>query len=322
MDFNRRDTELLRDIDGLQGRVDKQTHTYPGVFEARDGAREPPVALAQREAALGRDLLSLLRDERCLKGLDARRDPDDFGVGAQFQIEDGAHAARERGDIGVLDMAPVLAQMNRDAVGARTLGGGGRLDGIGLVRFARFTDRRDVINVDVETHGVLPSGHLVDRSCLVKRRLALALLVLAGSAACGKNPGAGAPVPQSMNESVAQFFTAVKGNDLTRMGQLWGTERGPAADNMNPAVLHQRLTVIQKYLDHTGYRIIEGPLVVPGHDELRTFRVELQRTNCNQVLPIDLVRTRSGGWLVYDVHLESAGSPGGRCPQAGTGTRP
>src|SRR5438034_11196311 len=86
---------------------------------------------------------------------------------------------------------------------------------------------------------------------------------LAGSAACGKNPGAGAPVPQSMNESVAQFFTAVKGNDLTRMGQLWGTERGPAADNMNPTVLHQRLTVIQKYLDHTGYRIIEGPLVVP-----------------------------------------------------------
>ena len=156
----------------------------------------------------------------------------------------------------------------------------------------------------------------------MKRRLALALLVLAGSAACGKNPGAGAPVPQSMNESVAQFFTAVKGNDLTRMGQLWGTERGPAADNMNPAVLHQRLTVIQKYLDHTGYRIIEGPLVVPGHDELRSFRVELQRTNCNQVLPIDLVRTRSGGWLVYDVHLESAGSPGGRCPQAGTGTRP
>src|SRR5438034_5682355 len=63
---------------------------------------------------------------------------------------------------------------------------------------------------------------------------------LAGSAACGKNPGAGAPVPQSMNESVAQFFTAVKGNDLTRMGQLWGTERGPAADNMNPAVLQDR----------------------------------------------------------------------------------
>jgi len=156
----------------------------------------------------------------------------------------------------------------------------------------------------------------------VKRRLALTLLLLAGSTACGKNPGAGAPVPQSMNESVKQFLAAVKANDLSRMGQLWGTERGPAADNMNPGVLQQRVTVIQKYLAHTGYVILEGPLLVPGRDELRTFRVEIQRTNCNQVLPIDVVRTRSGGWLVYDVHLESAGSPGGRCPQAETGTRP
>ena len=156
----------------------------------------------------------------------------------------------------------------------------------------------------------------------MKRRLALSLLLLAGSTACGAKHGSGAPVPQSMNESVSQFLAAVKANDQKRMGELWGTERGPAANSMNAGVLGQRLAVIQKYLDHTGYRIIEGPLLVPGRDDLRTFRVELQRTNCNQVLPIDVVRTRSGGWLVYDVHLESAGSPGGRCQQVGTGTRP
>jgi len=156
----------------------------------------------------------------------------------------------------------------------------------------------------------------------VKRRLALFLLLLAGSTACGAKHGSSAPVPQSMNESVSQFLAAVKANDQKRMGELWGTERGPAANSMNAGVLTQRLTVIQKYLDHTGYRIIEGPLLVPGRDELRTFRVELQRTNCNQVLPIDVIRTRSGGWLVYDVHLESAGSPGARCQPTETGTRP
>lgn len=154
----------------------------------------------------------------------------------------------------------------------------------------------------------------------MKRRLALFLLLLAGGgAACGSNPGTGAPVPQSMNESVAQFLAAVKAKDQRRMGELWGTERGPAARSMNADVLRQRLTVIQKYLDHTGYRIIEGPLLVAGRDDLRTYRVELQRANCNQVLPIDVVRTRSGGWLVYDVHLESAGSPVGRCQPTGTG---
>ena len=156
----------------------------------------------------------------------------------------------------------------------------------------------------------------------MKRRVAIALLLFAGSTACGSHPGAGTPVPQSVNESVSQFLAAVKANDLKRMGQLWGTEHGPAAGSMNADKLQQRLTVIQKYLDHTGYRIIEGPLLVAGHDDRRTYRVELQRSSCNQVLPIDVVRTRSGGWLVYDVHLESAGSPGGRCQQVETGTRP
>jgi len=158
----------------------------------------------------------------------------------------------------------------------------------------------------------------------VKRRLlplALCLLLVAGGSACGgSRPGT--VVPQSMNESVAQFLAAVKANNQKRMGELWGTERGPASSTMDAVVLRQRVTVIQKYLDHTGYRIVEGPLLVPGHDDLRAFRVELQRDNCNQVLPIDVVRTHSGGWLVYDVHLESAGSPGGRCQPAGTGTRP
>jgi len=63
-------------------------------------------------------------------------------------------------------------------------------------------------------------------------------------------------------------------------------------------------------------------LLVAWHDDRRTNRVVMKRTTCNLVLPVDVVRIRSGGWLVYDVHLESAGSPGGRCQQVGTGTRP
>jgi len=156
----------------------------------------------------------------------------------------------------------------------------------------------------------------------VKRRLAVHVVLLAALTACSNGQGPETPVPQSMNESVAQFLAAVKANDLKRMGELWGTERGPAAQSMNGEVLRQRLTVIQKYLDHTGYRVIEGPLLVPGHQELRTYRVELQRASCNQVMPMDLIKTHSGGWLVYDVHLEAAGSPAGRCQPAATGTRP
>jgi hypothetical protein len=135
-----------------------------------------------------------------------------------------------------------------------------------------------------------------------------------------------------MNDVLAQFMSAVKAKDLTRMGNLWGSERGPAATFWNADRLRMHLGTIQKYLDHEGYRVIEGPLPaqplnptfkdVPSLDRMRDFRVELQRNNCIQVLPITLIRTNSGGWLVYDVHLESAGNPVARCQPAETGTRP
>jgi hypothetical protein len=155
------------------------------------------------------------------------------------------------------------------------------------------------------------------------RRLPVLILlsVFSVAGACGGGSAPQTPVPQSVNAALEQFLAAVKANDLSRMGGLWGTDRGPAAQWMKGEELRQRLAVIQKYLDHVGYRIIEGPLVVPNRNDLRTFRVDLQRGRCNQVVPIDVVRTRSGGWLVYDVHLEAAGTPNARCQPAGSGTR-
>jgi hypothetical protein len=153
------------------------------------------------------------------------------------------------------------------------------------------------------------------------RQLTVAVMLLAG--ACGPKRGPQLPIPQSMNASVEQFLAAVKANDLDRMGGLWGTERGPNGRRMDAPVLRQRLTVIQKYLDHVGYRVVEGPLPVPARGDLRTYRVELQRARgCSQVVQIDVIRADSGGWLVFDPHLESAGNPAARCQSAGTGTGP
>ena len=139
------------------------------------------------------------------------------------------------------------------------------------------------------------------------------LLVALASLACGSS-GSLTPAPQSHNETLAQFMSAVKANDLKRMGALWGTERGPAGAWMKAEEMNQRLAVIQRYLNHAGYRVVEGPLPVPAQDNQRSFRVELQRSNgCNVVLPIDLIRARSGTWLVLDVHLDVAGNPAAGC---------
>ena len=136
--------------------------------------------------------------------------------------------------------------------------------------------------------------------------------------------------PQTPNEALSKFMDAVKAKDLTRMGELWGSDRGPANSYMDRDYLKRTLTTIQIYLDHKGYRIIEGPLPaqplnptyknVPPMDRLRDFHVELQRAECNTVFPVTLVRTNNGGWIVYDVHLEALATPG-RC-QPGMGTRP
>jgi hypothetical protein len=131
------------------------------------------------------------------------------------------------------------------------------------------------------------------------------------------------PVPATMSDAVNQFLDAVKANDIPRMGQLWGSTRGPASEWMSDSVLHMRMTVVQRYLTARGYRIVEGPLAVPGRTDRRMNQVELQRQQSAHVQPLEIVQTRRGGWLVSDVHLESAATPGpGSCPSAAPGNRP
>ena len=147
------------------------------------------------------------------------------------------------------------------------------------------------------------------------------ILLLLGAIGCGGKKEPEAATPESaMQATVDGFLAAVKSNDINRMAQLWGTDKGPAAATMDATELTQRLSVIQKYLAHTGYRIVEGPTSVPASPRLRTYRIELQRSNCTRVLPMDLIFSRTGSWLVYDVHLEAAGNPVLGCPP--TGTRP
>lgn len=139
----------------------------------------------------------------------------------------------------------------------------------------------------------------------------LAVLVALSCLACGTGPKP--PAPQSLPETLAQFLAAVKANDLERMKTLWGTERGPAAGWMKAEDLKQRLTVLQIYLNHTSYRVIEGPLPVSDKDDRRRFRVELQRPNtCTIVVPLELARSHDR-WFVVGTDLAAVGNPAEPC---------
>ena len=123
-----------------------------------------------------------------------------------------------------------------------------------------------------------------------------------------------------MNDAVTQFMAAVKANDLDRMGRLWGSERGPAVSYMKADELKKRVSVLQIYLAYDGYRIIEGPQPVPGKDNQRTYRIELQRRGCNATASLDIIRANEGGWLVYNVHLADLSNPAAACKPKGQGT--
>lgn len=144
------------------------------------------------------------------------------------------------------------------------------------------------------------------------RRLMALFTVLA--VGCGGGGGqTQVPIPATMNDALGQFLDAAHANDIQKMSRLWGTSRGPASEWMSDSTLSKRMLVVQRYMSANGYRIVEGPLAVPGHADRRLFRVELQRQQCLHMQPIELVQAKRGGWLVYDVHLESA-NEAGACP--------
>src|SRR5436309_14147138 len=141
----------------------------------------------------------------------------------------------------------------------------------------------------------------------------LTVLVALGCLACG-GAGPGKLAPQSPQETLAQFLSAVNANDLERMRTLWGSERGLASSHLKSTDVNQRLAVLQIYLNHVGYRVVEGPLPVPNKDDRRLLRVELQRsTSCTVVVPIELARTKEGRWLVVGTDLASIPNPAAAC---------
>ncbi len=65
-----------------------------------------------------------------------------------LEIDARLHGAQQQVDVACLDVAPVLAQVHGDAVGARLLCDQRRRDRIGIARAARLAQCRYVIDVD------------------------------------------------------------------------------------------------------------------------------------------------------------------------------
>lgn len=130
-------------------------------------------------------------------------------------------------------------------------------------------------------------------------------------------PGTGAP-----SAVTSAFMQAVADSNLTQMGALWGTTKGPASTTNVPSNWMQRVSVIQAYL-RGGTAKVVGENLVGSSTDRRVVSVELTRSGCTKTVPFTLIRLKDGAWLVNSVDLNAAGVPGRPCdtaPKSPSGT--
>ena len=148
----------------------------------------------------------------------------------------------------------------------------------------------------------------------LSRLLVSSCILVAG--ACGGKPVPDNPLPSSPAAAVEQFLAAVRENDLARMGEIYGSDRGPVNYWMASAEREKRLMILESFLYHERYDL--DPRTLPGDGaDLRVVRVRIERNNCRPVVPFTTRRYREG-WLVQSFDIEAAGNPRRPCPTSPT----
>ena len=129
------------------------------------------------------------------------------------------------------------------------------------------------------------------------KHMALASLALS-VLACGRQ----APPPSNPSGVVERFMEAVDAENYQVMGELWGTDDGPAVRWMEPDELRDRLLVMQGFLLNRAYEVMPGPPLRANGGRL-IVRVRVTTlNNCLPVVAFTVVPFR-GEWLVEVVDL-------------------
>jgi hypothetical protein len=93
------------------------------------------------------------------------------------------------------------------------------------------------------------------------------------------------------------FLAAVKAQDLQAMSVVWGTEKGPARDQMERSELDKREIIMQTCYDHDRYQILEE---APAPNGARYVRVAITRGQKTKNPNFVTVKGPSDRWYVSD----------------------
>lgn len=135
--------------------------------------------------------------------------------------------------------------------------------------------------------------------------LACAALVACASSGPSPSSGEGPYGAVSSEAAVRGFLDAADAEDYRRMGQLFGTERGPAVDAFGIEEVEARMIVLSKLLQHTGYTLRQSNLAMLGPDRVRWEAALEGSRNGNVVVPVITVPTGGGRWFVERLTLDA-----------------
>ena len=130
--------------------LDEQRHADAGALQRLDIMAQMVLAAHHVEPALGGFLLALLRHQAAGVRHVAQGDGQHLVGGRHLQVEGPGQLALEPGDVGIGDVAAVLAQVRRDAVGAGLDGQMRGTQRVGMPAAARVADGGHVVDVDAE----------------------------------------------------------------------------------------------------------------------------------------------------------------------------
>ncbi len=109
----------------------------------------------------------------------------------------------------------------------------------------------------------------------------------------------------SASNAVQEYIRAASDSNLTRMAQLFGTEKGNAV-RIKITDLDKRMVVTSLYLLHTKVRTL-GEVNGSKSGE-RTVTTEIALGSCKVVIPVLAVHSKDDGWLVRNLDLSKVQS--------------
>ncbi len=145
----------------------------------------------------------------------------------------------------------------------------------------------------------------------IPRRAVVPLLLLASvaAAACASSgptrTSAGPFGAVSSEAAVRGFLDAANAEDYSRMGQLFGTERGPAVNALGIEEVEARMIVLSKLLKNEGYALRQANLEMLGPDRVRWEAALTGSRKGNVVVPVVTVPSMDGRWFVERLNVDA-----------------